>query len=97
MYKLNSGFLALREQIRRNALPKPEDQIPVHKRRATFLRMEGDDIISHETVRRMHAARRLANETARKTRENVELKLEYLEEQEEAKRRAKMLKMLQGR
>lgn len=94
MYKLDSGIIALREQIRRKALPPPQDQIPIHQIRATELRIAGDATIQAEARKRQRAARMLVNEVARKREEAINEKIDQFGELKQDRERQVILRNL---
>ncbi len=94
MYELNSGAIALAEQLRKKAQGLPTFQIKEYQERARILRTRGDDALIVSAKRKTEAALMLQNETARKKKEQFERKFEAIIEQQEAQKRERILQSL---
>ncbi len=94
MYELNSGAVALAQQIRNNAHPLPSFQIKEYQKRATILRTRADAVLITQAERNTRAALSLVNERGRKRKQEFNQKMEYVIEWQEAQRREKILQGL---
>ena len=94
MYELNSGAIALAEQLRKKAQGLPIFQIKEYQERARILRTRADDALVVSAKRKTQAALSLVNERGRKRKEEFNQKMEYVIEWQEAQRRKKILQSL---
>ncbi len=95
MYELNSGAIALAEQLRQKAQGLPSFQIKQWQERGRILRTRGDDALISEAERKTEAALSLQNEIARKKKEEFEGKVEAIIEEQEAQKRERILQRLE--
>lgn len=94
MYEFKSGLIALREQLRRKALPPPSMPRPEHRKRAVILQAERDAALIAGAKRKTQAALSLQDETARKENAEFERKVEHIIERQKAQERKTILRGL---
>ncbi len=95
MYELNSGAIALAEQLRKKAEGLPSFQVKQWQKRGRILRTRGDDALVVSAKRKTEAALSLVNERGRKRKQEFNQKMEYVIEEQEAQRRKRILQRLE--
>lgn len=93
-YRLGEGSVALTRAIALKRLPPAADILPTHKLTAASLRAMRDAGLIFQARKKLTAARRLQDETARKRKEAIEERFEQFTELEQAQHRRRIMRKL---